>query len=63
MLSPYPSYPYPLSHPAYLATLGALFGMEPPPVEQCRVLGNRVRVGGQHYPNGRGVSAQFVCGD
>lgn len=47
---PYPSHPYPLSHPAYLATLGTLFGMEPPPVEQCRVLEIGCGSGGNIIP-------------
>ena len=35
---PYPSYPLPQTHPDRLATIAALFGMEPAPVERCRVL-------------------------
>jgi methyltransferase-like protein/cyclopropane fatty-acyl-phospholipid synthase-like methyltransferase len=35
---PYPSAPMPQTHPDRLATLATLFGMDPPPVEHCRVL-------------------------
>jgi SAM-dependent methyltransferase len=34
----YPGYPYDYTHPDRLATLGALFGMEPAPLSHCRVL-------------------------
>ena len=34
----YPGFPYAQSHPDRLATLATLFGMEPAPVEHCRVL-------------------------
>jgi tRNA G46 methylase TrmB len=35
---PYPSAPYPQTHPDRLATMATLFGMRPAPVERCRVL-------------------------
>ncbi|MGB2623109.1 MAG: class I SAM-dependent methyltransferase [Candidatus Acidiferrum sp.] len=35
---PYPSLAFLQTHPDRLAVLGALFGMNPPPVEHCRVL-------------------------
>ena len=35
---PYPSIPFVQSHPNRLATVATVFGMEPPPVEGCRVL-------------------------
>lgn len=35
---PYPGYTHPQTHPNRLATIGALFGMQPAPVERCRVL-------------------------
>lgn len=35
---PYPNYTYPQTHPDRLATLATLFGMQPAPVEHCRVL-------------------------
>lgn len=35
---PYPGHPFAQTHPDRLATLGMLFGLEPPPPERCRVL-------------------------
>ena len=35
---PYPSHPYPNSHPDHLATMVTLLGMAPPRLEQARVL-------------------------
>jgi methyltransferase-like protein len=35
---PYPSHAFPYTHPDRLGTLATLFGMDPAPVEQCRVL-------------------------
>lgn len=35
---PYTSFPYPLTHPDRLATVGRLFGMEPAPIGKARVL-------------------------
>jgi SAM-dependent methyltransferase len=35
---PYPGHPFAQTHPDRLATLADLFGLEPPPVERCRVL-------------------------
>ena len=35
---PYPSYPERLTHPDNLATLGGILGLDPAPVETCRVL-------------------------
>jgi methyltransferase-like protein/cyclopropane fatty-acyl-phospholipid synthase-like methyltransferase len=37
-LIPYPNYSFPQTHPDRLAVLAALLGLEPPPIEQCRVL-------------------------
>jgi SAM-dependent methyltransferase len=34
----YPGYPFPQTHPDRLATIARLFGMQPAPVERCRVL-------------------------
>lgn len=36
--TPYPSAPYPQTHPDHLAVIGTLFGMQPRPVDGCRVL-------------------------
>jgi len=35
---PYPSYAFAATHPDRLATVATLLGMQPPPVEDCRVL-------------------------
>jgi SAM-dependent methyltransferase len=35
---PYPGHPFAQTHPDRLATLATLFGLEPPPPEDCRVL-------------------------
>lgn len=35
---PYPNDPFPQTHPDRLATIGMLFGMNPNPIESCRVL-------------------------
>jgi methyltransferase-like protein/cyclopropane fatty-acyl-phospholipid synthase-like methyltransferase len=37
-LIPYPNYSFPQTHPDRLAALAALLGLEPTPVEHCRVL-------------------------
>ncbi|HEY7330715.1 MAG TPA: class I SAM-dependent methyltransferase [Gemmataceae bacterium] len=37
-LIPYPDYCLPQTHPDRLAVLAAILGLEPPPIEQCRVL-------------------------
>src|SRR5580693_4601208 len=34
----YPSYTHPQTHPDRLAVIGSLFGLEPAPVNRCRVL-------------------------
>lgn len=49
-LVPYTSYPYPRTHPDRLATVGRLFGMEPAPVERCRVLELGCASGGNLIP-------------
>jgi SAM-dependent methyltransferase len=35
---PYPGHPFAQTHPDRLATLATLFGLQPPPLERCRVL-------------------------
>jgi methyltransferase-like protein/SAM-dependent methyltransferase len=47
---PYESHPFELTHPDWLATVGALFGMAPPPVETCRVLELGCASGGNLAP-------------
>ncbi len=37
-LIPYPSYSFPQTHPDRLAVIATLLGLQPPPVEHCRVL-------------------------
>jgi SAM-dependent methyltransferase/methyltransferase-like protein len=47
---PYASRPFPQTHPDNLATVAALFGMAPPPVERCRVLELGCAAGGNLLP-------------
>jgi len=47
---PYRSFPFPQSHPDRLATIGWLFGMNPAPVERCRVLEVGCASGGNLIP-------------
>ena len=47
---PFPSQPLPLSHPDHLAALGRLFGMQPPPIDRCRVLELGCATGGNLLP-------------
>jgi methyltransferase-like protein/SAM-dependent methyltransferase len=47
---PYPSFSYPQTHPDRLATLARLFGMEPAPVEHCRLLELGCASGGNLVP-------------
>jgi len=47
---PYPSLSYSRSHPTNLATIATLFGMQPAPVDQCRVLELGCASGGNLLP-------------
>jgi methyltransferase-like protein/SAM-dependent methyltransferase len=47
---PYPSYPFPQTHPDRLATIATLFGMQPANVENCRVLEIGCASGGNLIP-------------
>jgi 2-polyprenyl-3-methyl-5-hydroxy-6-metoxy-1,4-benzoquinol methylase/methyltransferase-like protein len=47
---PYESHPYEMTHPDWLATVGALFGMDPPRVDSCRVLELGCASGGNIVP-------------
>lgn len=47
---PYESFPYPQSHPNRLATIATLFGMQPTPIPQCRVLELGCAAGGNLVP-------------
>jgi methyltransferase-like protein/2-polyprenyl-3-methyl-5-hydroxy-6-metoxy-1,4-benzoquinol methylase len=49
-LVPYKSHSYPQSHPDHQATLGRLFGLNPPPVTHCRVLELGCAGGGNLIP-------------
>ena len=54
---PYPAAPRPLSHPDRLATLAYLHGLDPQPIERCRVLelacadGGNILAMAANYPN------------
>jgi len=58
---PYPSFSFTQSHPDHLATLATLLGMDPPPVEHCRVLELGCASGGNLIPMAQGLpQSQFV---
>ena len=63
--TPYQSYPYAQSSPEKLATLGALFGMNPPKIETARVLELGCAEGGNiiphavYYPKGEYVGVDL----
>jgi len=47
---PYPSQPLPQSHPDHLAAIARFFGMQPPPIDRCRVLELGCASGGNLLP-------------
>lgn len=47
---PYDSHAYPQAHPSRLAVVATLFGLNPPPVETCRVLELGCAAGGHLVP-------------
>src|SRR5438552_2574341 len=47
---PYESHPYLQTHPSRLAVIATLFGLDPPPVERCRVLELGAAAGGNLIP-------------
>jgi SAM-dependent methyltransferase len=47
---PYQSNPFPQTHPEHLATIATLFGLQPAPVERCRVLELGCASGGNLIP-------------
>ncbi len=47
---PYSSNPFAYTHPDCLSTVGMLYGMNPPPVENCRVLELGCAAGGNLIP-------------
>jgi SAM-dependent methyltransferase len=58
---PYQSHPFRQSHPDRLATIGQLFGMTPPPVENSRVLEIGCASGGNLLPMAESLpNAEFV---
>lgn len=63
--TPYQSYPYAQSSPEKLATLGTLFGMNPPKIETARVLELGCAEGGNiiphavHYPKGEYIGVDL----
>ena len=58
---PYPSHSFTASHPDRLATLAMLLGMDPPPVEHCRVLELGCAGGGNLIPMTQGLpESEFV---
>ncbi|MCB8944842.1 MAG: methyltransferase regulatory domain-containing protein [Ardenticatenaceae bacterium] len=48
--TPYPSFSYTQTHPDRLATIAAILGLTPPPIEQCRVLEIGCASGGNLIP-------------
>jgi len=46
----YPGHAFDQTHPGHLATLGVLFGMDPTPIERCRVLELGCGLGGNLLP-------------
>lgn len=58
---PYESLPFAQSHPSRLATVATVFGLKPPPVENCRVLELGCAAGGNIIPMAEAFPAsQFV---
>src|SRR5262249_43817357 len=52
---PYPSNPYPYTHPDHLATVAALLGMKPAAADHCRVLELGCASGGNLIPMAYGL--------
>jgi methyltransferase-like protein/SAM-dependent methyltransferase len=59
---PYPSLSYTQSHPSRLATLAILRGLEPVPVERCRVLELGCASGGNLIPMAYGLPGSTFVG-
>lgn len=59
---PYESVPFIETHPDRLATVAVLFGMQPPPVEQCRVLELGCAGGGNLIPMAISLPASRFVG-
>ena len=58
----YPSYVYPQTHPDRLATIATLLGMNPAPVEACRVLEMGCGAGGNLIPMAFDLSESSFVG-
>ncbi len=59
--TPYSNNPFPNSHPDHLATVATLFGLQPPPVDRCRVLELGCASGGNLIPMALGLpNSRFV---
>src|SRR5437879_3395618 len=58
----YPSYVYPQTHPDRLATIATLLGMNPAPVEACRVLEMGCGAGGNLIPMAFDLSGSSFVG-
>src|SRR5437762_11952331 len=58
----YPSYVYPQTHPDRLATVATLLGMNPAPVEACRVLEMGCGAGGNIIPMAFDLSESSFVG-
>src|SRR5438874_11800286 len=58
----YPSYVYPQTHPDRLATIATLLGMNPAPVEACRVLEMGCGAGGNVIPMAFDLSESSFVG-
>jgi methyltransferase-like protein len=59
---PYPSHSFAQSHPDHLATLATLLGMNPPPVDRCRVLELGCASGGNLIPMAYGLPQSEFTG-
>jgi SAM-dependent methyltransferase len=59
---PYLGHPFAQTHPDRLATLATLFGLEPPPVERCRVLELGCGDGGNLIPMALGLPGAQLLG-
>src|SRR2546430_16238370 len=58
----YPSYVYPQTHPDRLATIATMLGMNPAPVEACRVLEMGCGAGGNIIPMAFDLSESSFVG-
>src|SRR6516165_1854731 len=59
---PYESYPFVFTHPDTLATAAILFGLNPPPVEACRVLELGCASGGNLLPMAEALPGSHFVG-